>query len=78
MGEAMVHQFLQEEASVSYCARTVTNMEFDKFHKTLQENNTARAVGTALDDVLWRTTTRRSQRPSGKSPPMGSRLSGLA
>ena len=35
MGEAMVHKFLQEEANVSYCARTVTN--------------TARAVGTAFD-----------------------------
>jgi NAD(P)-dependent dehydrogenase (short-subunit alcohol dehydrogenase family) len=49
MGEAMVHQFLQEEANVSYCARTVTNTEFDEFHATLPEGNTARAVGTAFD-----------------------------
>ncbi|KAA8647960.1 hypothetical protein EYZ11_009173 [Aspergillus tanneri] len=49
MGEAMVHQFLQEEANVSYCARTVTNTEFDEFYKTLPEGNTARAVGTALN-----------------------------
>lgn len=49
MGEAMVHKFLQEEANVSYCARTVTNTEYDDFYPTLAEGNTARAVGAALD-----------------------------
>lgn len=49
MGEAMVHKFLQEEANVSYCARTVTNTEYDDFYPTLAEGNTARAVGTAFD-----------------------------
>ncbi|KAL3480367.1 hypothetical protein BJX99DRAFT_28115 [Aspergillus californicus] len=49
MGEAMVHQFLKEEANVSYCARNVTNTEFAEFHTTLPEGNTARAVGTGLD-----------------------------
>ncbi|KAJ5506051.1 Glucose/ribitol dehydrogenase [Penicillium expansum] len=37
MGEAMVHKFLQEEANVSYCARTVTNTEYDDFYSTLAE-----------------------------------------
>ncbi|KAJ5415520.1 Glucose/ribitol dehydrogenase [Penicillium sp. CMV-2018d] len=49
MGEAMVHKFLQEEANVSYCARTVTNTEYDDFYPTLAKSNTARAVGTAFD-----------------------------
>lgn len=49
MGQAMVHQFLQEEANVSYCARTVTNTEFDEFYKMLPEGNRARAVGTAFN-----------------------------
>lgn len=49
MGESMVQHFLQEEANVSYCARTVTNTEFDGFYKTLPASNNARAVGTALD-----------------------------
>lgn len=49
MGESMVQHFLQEEANVSYCARTVTNTEFDEFYKTLPASNNARAVGTALD-----------------------------
>ncbi|KAJ5823089.1 Glucose/ribitol dehydrogenase [Penicillium robsamsonii] len=49
MGEAMVHKFLQEEANVSYCARTVTNTEFAGFYSTLPEGNTARTVGTAFD-----------------------------
>jgi 3-oxoacyl-[acyl-carrier protein] reductase len=49
MGESMVQHFLQEEANVSYCARTVTNTEFDEFYKTLSASNNARAVGTALD-----------------------------
>ena len=35
MGQAMVRQFLQEGANVSYCARTVTNTEFDEVHKSI-------------------------------------------
>ncbi|PYH83261.1 isoepoxydon dehydrogenase [Aspergillus uvarum CBS 121591] len=49
MGQAMVRQFLQEGANVSYCARTVTNTEFNDVHQTLPESNSARAVGTAFD-----------------------------
>lgn len=49
MGESMVQHFLQEEANVSYCARTVTNTEFSEFYKTLPAENSAGAVGTALD-----------------------------
>ncbi|OJJ97575.1 hypothetical protein ASPACDRAFT_1904387 [Aspergillus aculeatus ATCC 16872] len=49
MGQAMVRQFLQEGADVSYCARTVTNTEFNDVHQTLPESNSARAVGTAFD-----------------------------
>ena len=49
MGEAMVQKFLEEEANVSYCARTVTNTEYDDLYPTLPEGNTARAVGTAFD-----------------------------
>ena len=49
MGATMVRQFLEEGAHVSYCARTVTNTEFDEAHKSLPANNSARAVGTAVD-----------------------------
>lgn len=49
MGQAMVRQFLHEGANVSYCARTVTNTEFDDIHRLLPENNPARAFGTAFD-----------------------------
>lgn len=49
MGESIVQRFLQEEANVSYCARTVTNTEFDEFYRLLPAENAARAVGTALD-----------------------------
>ncbi|OKL57982.1 hypothetical protein UA08_06823 [Talaromyces atroroseus] len=49
MGQAMVRQFLQEGANVSYCARTVTNTEFDDVHESLPKNNPARAFGTAFD-----------------------------
>jgi 3-oxoacyl-[acyl-carrier protein] reductase len=49
MGHAMVRQFLQEGANVSYCARTVTNTEFDDVHKSLPDSNSARAFGTAFD-----------------------------
>ncbi|KAF2181433.1 isoepoxydon dehydrogenase [Zopfia rhizophila CBS 207.26] len=49
MGQSMVQAFLREEASVSYCARTVTGHEYDEFYKSLPESNTARAYGTALD-----------------------------
>lgn len=49
MGQSMVTQFLQEGANVSYCARTVTNTEYDEVHESLPAGNTARAVGTAFD-----------------------------
>ncbi|KAJ5279840.1 hypothetical protein N7478_005212 [Penicillium angulare] len=49
MGQAMVRQFLQEGADVSYCARTVTNTEYDEIHSSLPANNHARAFGTAFD-----------------------------
>ncbi|KAJ5333928.1 isoepoxydon dehydrogenase [Penicillium brevicompactum] len=49
MGQSMVTQFLQEGANVSYCARTVTNTEYDEVHESLPAENTARAVGTAFD-----------------------------
>lgn len=49
MGQAMVRQFLQEGANVSYCARTVTNTEFDEIHQSLPDTNSARAFGTAFD-----------------------------
>lgn len=49
MGQSMVTQFLQEGANVSYCARTVTNTEYDEVHDSLPAGNTARAVGTAFD-----------------------------
>lgn len=51
VGEALVKYFLEQEAEVSYCAPTVTNTEFDEFHNSLPETNTARAVGTALDTL---------------------------
>ena len=51
VGEALVKYFLEQEAEVSYCAPTVTNAEFDEFHNSLPETNTARAVGTALDTL---------------------------
>ncbi|KAJ5707262.1 hypothetical protein N7488_007063 [Penicillium malachiteum] len=49
MGQAMVRQFLQEGANVSYCARTVTNAEFNEVHDSLASDNLARAFGTAFD-----------------------------
>ncbi|KAJ5104976.1 isoepoxydon dehydrogenase [Penicillium alfredii] len=49
MGQAMVRRFLQEGAHVSYCARKVTNTEFNAVHESLPEHNSARAVGTAVD-----------------------------
>jgi NAD(P)-dependent dehydrogenase (short-subunit alcohol dehydrogenase family) len=49
MGQAMVRQFLQEGANVSYCARTVTNTEYDDAHQCLPADNSARAFGTAFD-----------------------------
>ncbi|KAI9928673.1 hypothetical protein ASPWEDRAFT_36443 [Aspergillus wentii DTO 134E9] len=49
MGQAMVRQFLREGANVSYCARTVTNTEYDDVHQSLPEGNNARAFGTAFD-----------------------------
>ncbi|KAK1146856.1 hypothetical protein N8T08_002174 [Aspergillus melleus] len=49
MGQSMVYEFLKEGANVSYCARTVTNTEYDEFHQTLPADNSARAVGTALN-----------------------------
>ncbi|KAJ6014992.1 isoepoxydon dehydrogenase [Penicillium herquei] len=49
MGHAMVRQFLQEGANVSYCARTVTNTEFNEVHDSLTSENIARAFGTAFD-----------------------------
>jgi hypothetical protein len=36
-------------ANVSYCARTITNTEFDEIHTSLPSGNPARAFGTALD-----------------------------
>ncbi|KAJ5903159.1 hypothetical protein N7504_005542 [Penicillium tannophilum] len=49
MGQTMVRHFLQEGANVSYCARTVTNAEFDEVHQSLPASNSARAFGTAFD-----------------------------
>lgn len=49
MGRQMVETFLKEGANVSYSARNVNGTEFDAFHKTLQPNNKARAIGTSLD-----------------------------
>ncbi|KAJ5577428.1 isoepoxydon dehydrogenase [Penicillium hispanicum] len=49
MGATMVRQFLQEGAHVSFCARTVTNTEFNAVHESLPSDNPARAVGTAVD-----------------------------
>ena len=49
MGASMVRQFLQEGAHVSFCARAVTNTEFDDVHQSLSSDNPARAVGTAVD-----------------------------
>ena len=45
----MVEAFLREEANVSYCARNITNHEYDDFYTSLPESNAARAVGTAVD-----------------------------
>ncbi|KAJ5733419.1 hypothetical protein N7493_002205 [Penicillium malachiteum] len=39
----------REGANVSYCARTVTNTEFNEVHDSLASDNLARAFGTAFD-----------------------------
>ena len=46
MGKVIVERLLAEGATVSYCSRSTTGAEFDKFKGSTQN---ARAFGTSVD-----------------------------